>query len=199
MLADDFNMYYSGTYVGLKTDEGLVPFYVESVYNDDSILDFDNMSRSERRDMEFSVEAENALVFTGYRITSDGRQHSTQVPMTSENLVLDPPDSHYTVYNNNPYWITYSSCRSTKKGINDRKLRGYPTFSHRFMYAFYQPQTDDRIINEVFFKRDNGDIDYKGAKIGTKDGETITIFSEAKYLIPYLNEGFPECQVIIED
>lgn len=193
-LRNDFEMYYSGSYIGVLNEEtGKVnPFYVES-------MDYDsNYGDGSVR----NPEAVNGLVFRGQEII-DARGTTRRRSITgleNEQLVTELPDLGYVMINGRFQWITYRPNRTVKKGICGRRLTTHHCDS-RVMWAIYH-QSENGRISKDYIKRELGDgtfLEYKNQIVGRYLSETeIEIEPEMEFQLSRIREENPECQIQVK-
>lgn len=175
-LANDFRLYYRGTYVGYRTSGGrVVPFYVDEV------------SGGGR---DYSLESQESLVFHG-NVLYDDRSTSRNIELGDGTLVLELPELGYIVRRNAPVWLTYKPVHQASKGLSGRRLVGSALNADvaRAIYLAIHEQPDD--LARQFFFRGNGELHYKGRIIGTHENGTVTLTAQAAYLHPYVGKAFP--------
>ena len=201
MLHDDFGMYYSSTYVGVRQPNGKVNvMFVESVQNDDEMFNLRNYpSGRARQAAEFGDDAYNAMVFHGNVSNGgSGRGNSRSVSVASDTLVFDLPDPKYIKIDNQYHWASYRANRSTKKGLSDRRFNCGIRLTPRVAYAMFNNEPDENIIGGIFLRNGNK-LDYKGVPIGDVNGNNVTLYAEAAHLTRVLQQEWPECQIVLEE
>ncbi len=193
-LQRDFEMYYSGSYIGVMNEEtGKVnPFYIETVgydsnYGDGSVR---------------NPEAVNGLVFSGSEVI-DSRGNVRRRTVTGlENplLVTELPDLGYINLSGQLHWVTYRPNRTVKKGIVNRRL----TINHidsRIMWGIYN-QEDNGRISKDYAKRTLGDgvfLEYKNQIVGKFLSDTeIEIEPEMEFQLSRIQEENEGCQIQIK-
>lgn len=180
-LAEDYTMYYGGTYVGMADRNGVVrPFWVTGVSRG---RDFNNN--------DYSEAAINALKFSGTFFTENNPEDKT-VPYTK--LILEMPDLGYINYQGRDYYLTWRPSRSTKKGLCDRRIAGVNRMDNTFVKAIYESihNNPDPLSRQFLIKEDK--VAYKGYLVGTVDNQLIKVAKKFKYVLPFLRkvlrEGF---------
>lgn len=195
-LAEDFSMYYSGSYVGVNHEGQVVPFLVNEVYSNRDIYNPSNFSREERRSMEYSKISEDSLVFRGDLLL----QHETiqkDISFRDEDLILETPDPKYIKVRGGWSWITFRPSRTTKKGITNRKLVGVPSMTSSVLRKIFSEEEHDEVISGCYLKH-NGKILYKGLIIGEYEGNNFTICRDAIYHGKILERKVEGCQVTMK-
>lgn len=197
-LHDDFGMYYNGTFIGYRQNNGkVIPFAVDSVSNDGDLFSLRNYPSSQRPRMEHGEEAYNALVFNG--TLYDGRnRNGRSVGIAEDRLVFDLPDPKYVKVGNQYHWVSYRANRSTKKGMCSRRIACALAFSDQIAALMYDETPDENVIGRVFL-RNGSKLDYKGTPVGQLDGVNVTLFTEAAHLSRVLQQEWPECQITVEE
>lgn len=196
-LHNDFGMYYSGSYIGVIQESGeILPFYVECVTNNRSLFDLNSIPRSYRAREEYGDAAYNALVFHGNLYGSNGRVKAYHACVATNTLVFDLPDPKYIKINNQYYWCSYRSNRSTKKGLCDRRFSSNIQLSSDVAYSLFNEIEDENIIDGIFLRHGNK-LDYKGIPIGGINGTDVALCAEANHLSKVLQKGWPECQITV--
>ncbi len=180
-LAEDYNMYYGGTYVGLADNNGVVrPFWVTGVTRG---RDFTNH--------DYSEDAIRALKFSGTFFGSNGPEDKT---VSYPKLVLEMPDLGYVSFGGRDYYLTWKPSRSTKKGLCDRRIAGVGRLDNVFVQSIFESvnKNPDPLSRQFLIK--DGKVAYKGYLVGTVDNQLIKIGKKFKYVLPYLRkilqEGF---------
>lgn len=201
MLHDDFGMYFGGTFVGYRNSDGKVyPFQVGHVSNDDELYDRNSVPRDQRDRADHGDDAHNALVFHGTAFLPNGRTREMSVHLNRGQLILELPDSRYIKLGERHVWVQYRSNRSTKKGIESRKLvlpRSIG-FDHRVVAALYDESPDNLVFGGVFLKCSDGRLEYKGVTIGEIDvRNNISLDPDAQHLQRTLQREIPNCQITV--
>lgn len=198
-LHDDFGMYYNGTYIGYRQNNGTVlPFLVDSVSNNSDMFSLRNYPAHERQRMEHGEEAHNAMVFNGSIIgTGRNNRNGRSVGMSEDRLVFDLPDPRYVKFDNLYYWVSYRANRSTKKGMCSRRINCQLNFGDTLATLMWDNTPDANIVGGCFLKHGNK-LDYKGVPVGELDGVNVVLYSEAAHLSRLLQQEWPECQVTVE-
>lgn len=192
-IANDFGMYYSDTYVGIREKEDIIPFYIREV----------RFQRSVRPGTENNLSHINNLLFVGNRLTKrkDGsyvyQDNSESIPI--ENLILDVPLLGYYELQgvSSERWIYHLPQRSTKKGFTYRKTNIgeiIRTNSQGFLKLIWDIFNDTRSYNSRnFFLDKNNNLFYKGLHIGTTVPEKgVSLKKSAKYLESMANAFLSE-------
>lgn len=180
-LAEDFTMYYGGSYVGLKKGDDVIPFLVQEVYMKDGVLGY-------------SQEAEEGLVFRGEEIHR-GETISLDISFKDDNLILDTPNPKYIqTQRGADLWITFRPNRTTKKGITNRKIVGVNNVSNEVIIKIFSNKHHKDVIMGCYLKKD-GTIFYKGLKIGEYEGDVFSIYEEASYHAKILSAEVSGCQI----
>lgn len=197
-IRHDFDMYYTGSYVGIRSSDNpevVHPFYITSIDYDRNIHDGDISD----------PECLNGLIFRGEEVTgADGSASSrTIVGYDHPDLVLELPSLGYVKLGRDEYrWVTYRPNRTVKKGITSRRLEGISMLNHRSAFALYDAPNNGRIscdyirktINEVEY------LMYKGLVVGEfTTTTTIEIEPEIENQIGRIREENPECQVSVKN
>lgn len=181
-LVDDFSLYYRGSYIGFRGNDGRVrPFYVEGV----------------NRTQRFDGHGEENLQYLKFIGTVMDQDDSQEWPdeITYNEAVLQLPDLGYVKSGQRMLWLSYRSLRQAAKGLTARRLNG-ASLTHSLAKQIYRAMHDqpDSTARQFHFFS-NGDVGYKGRKIGSCSENLVTISSEAQYLIPYINKCFPDKMV----
>lgn len=197
-LHDDFGMYYNGTYIGYRQNNGkVVPFAVDAVSNDSDLFNLRNYPSHQRQAMEHGEEAYNAMVFHGHVVQSTRSRVSKAVSITEDRLVFDLPDPKYIKLDGAYYWCSYRANRSTKKGMCSRRISCQLAFTDQIAILMFDETPDENVIGRIFLR--NGDkLDYKGTPVGQLNGNNVTLFTEAAHLSRVLQQEWPECQITVE-
>lgn len=201
-LAEDFGMYYSGTYIGIRHEGKIVPFYVEAIDHDSSVINYRGMSESDRQAVEYSDEGMNALRFHGIIAPTGNESAMTVISHADDLLVFDLPDPKYIHHRGRYLWVTYRAQRSTKKGLSSRRVSGVANFTGAVAAALFDDTPDPNIIGGCMV-RQGSDLHYKGVPVAdlTVSGGIITnvsLFAEAKHLAKFIEREIPSCQVDIQ-
>lgn len=186
-LAEDFNMYFGGTYVGLADQHGVIrPFWVTSVARG---RDFNNN--------DYSEAAVNALRFTGTHYRNEDMEEEKTVPYGK--LVLEMPDLGYIEHRGKFYYLTWRPTRSTKKGLCDRRISGVNRLDYNFVRSIYETVHKNPNPLARQFCIQEGKVAYKGYLIGTVDNKLLKIAKKFKYLLPFINKTLEEGYVAQEE
>lgn len=189
-LRDDFNMYYNGTWVGYRPEGSDVirPFCVQDVAY--SSRRFNPTTEAER----YGEQAIAALKFIGYYI-QDGDFHSVEGFLGDGRFVLDNPELGYVTVEGNKVWTTYRPHRSTKKGLCNRRVTGWPNSSRRereFLVNLYNDVSTMVDSNErLFDMRSDNTLHYKGRQIATVEGDVVTMNPAFNHVKPFVLKAFP--------
>lgn len=174
-LADDYNMYYGNTYVGLPDQNGVVmPFYVTGITRG---RDFNNN--------DYGHEAMLALKFSGIHYTDRGEEEKTVV---YTKLILDMPDLGYVKYMGRNYFLTWRPTRSTKKGLCDRRISGVNRIDPSFVKEIFKTVHEKPDVLSRQFLTEDGKVKYKGYVVGRVENNLLTVLKKFKYIIPYLKK-----------
>lgn len=196
-LHDDFGMYYNGTFIGYRNNDGTVsPFLVEAVSNDSDMFNLRNYPSSQRQSAEHGEDAYNALVFHGRVINGSRRGGGRQVSMVDDKLIFELPDPKYIKFDNQYYWVSYRANRSTKKGMCSRRINCRLSFTDTVAVLMFGTTEDPNILGCFLRKGEN--LDYKGTPVGQITGNNVMLFREAGHLSRLLKQEWPECQVTVE-
>ncbi len=195
-IRHDFDMYYTGTYIGVRdtNDSSKInPFYVERIDYDTEVHDGDISD----------PECVNGLIFCGSEVlnTNGETRHREVTGLYNEDLVTELPNLGYIkLANGNFKWVTYRPNRTVKKGITGRRLEGISMLNHRTAYALYHTEGNGRISSDYIKKEFNGTqyLMYKGLVVGEFTTVTdIVIEPEIEHQINRIREENPECQVTV--
>lgn len=203
MIHQDYSMYYGGTFVGYRQGNVILPFNVNECSISDSFLSrVNSLPRSQFDSIAFGQEAYEEMTFHGRTFNPEtGRETNKAVSSTDSNLVLDLPDPTYIKMENGSFvWVSYHANRSTKKGIDARKV----CFSSRnvrltkqVVFQMYNPECPE-VFGRVLVKNGNK-LGYKGVHVGNfPDTTSIVLKFEAKHLFNLVQKEFPECQVVVD-
>ncbi|UZV39709.1 hypothetical protein APT65_00106 [Trabzonvirus APT65] len=185
-LAEDFNMYYGNTYVGLPDRNGVVmPFWVTGISRG---RDFNNN--------DYGEDAVKALKFSGIHFTDQGDEEKTVV---YTKLVLEMPELGYFNYQGRNFFLTWRPTRSTKKGMCDRRIAGTNQLTSDFVKQIYKTvhAKPDSLSRQ--FLTENGKVRYKGYVVGNVENQLMTILKKFKYIVPYLKKVVGNDYVVEEE
>lgn len=189
-LASDFNMYYSETFVGLQTPNGLVPLYVHAVsFDSNANIDFDTHDPNAMEHLMFHVHDIVDHPEEGITYSSNSRRVSIN------DLVLDMPKlGYYDIPGEGRVWLSYNPQRSTKKGFTFRRTTWRGDSNRRRLNLVRQVFSDTRSDFErnFHFVRDRGfqRIMYKGLNVGRLNPDNdIRLHPEAGYLREIVQDG----------
>lgn len=178
-LVDDFALYYRGTYIGYRGRDGRVrPFYVEGV----------------NRTQRFEGHGEENLQYLRFSGCVVDRDDSQVWPDSIDynEAILQLPDLGYVKIGQRWIWLAYRSLRQAAKGLTGRRLSGSSLNNNvaKQIYRAMHDQPDSTTRQFHFF--DNGDVGYKGRKVGIHLDGVVTLHPEVRYLVPYINKCFPD-------
>lgn len=187
-LYEDFNMYYSSTYVGYTDESGdNHAFFVDHVTYDREVYDFEAHQNSELE--------KDSLLFIGW--LTDGQ--TRKISINDPNLSLEMPNSQYIRNNGMLVWVSWTANRSTKKGMAARRIKTTPIhmrLTHSVAESMFSQNPQEDIFSEVLAK-DGDHLVYKGVTIGNWEGQVITLDSSASYLKAFVEEEVQGCLVNI--
>lgn len=192
-LAEDFSMYYGGSYVGIKRGDDVLPFLVNEVYTDSDI--YSNTGDSEQ---DYSEEAEDALVFRGEIVQNNGDTRSARISYRDEDLILELPDPKYIKIRRGFIWVTFRPSRSTKKGLTNRKVSGISNLTNEVLRKIFSKEEPEEVMFGCYLKR-SGKLYYKGMEIGTFEGDNYTICKEATFHAKVLSGRLEGCQIHVTE
>ena len=182
-LAQDFSMYFSDTYVGIRTGNTITPFYVRDV----------RFNKQVKSGTENDLSLMGNLLFVGSRVikNKDGTYtySDNNESINISDLTLEVPLLGYYKVDgiSQPTWIYHLPQRSTKKGFTYRKTN-ISSFmrvsSNSFIKLVWDIFNDKRVYNERNFHMDSANkIFYKGLHIGKAIPEKgVSLKKSAKYL-----------------
>jgi hypothetical protein len=213
-LSEDFNMYYSSSYIGYRDAPGetILPFYIEAVNfrDDDEIV---NEFRDYQGDLsdsyydseyynDYSEMAYPDLIFSGIVYNYDGTNtYRTVAGYRSENLVFDNPLSCFVRYSQegrSKTWFTYRTNRSVKKGVANNRISvglGSPHTMLDIFKSFSMTQ-----LERDYWVSEDGFICYRhNVIVGKIEGDQVTLDPEATHLTEDIEELFPQCQITVAE
>ena len=211
-LVQDFNMYYSGTYIGYREtpESPLLPFYIEEVFwGGDSPSSSEEYEGGDWYDSEeyndYSEEAYDFLVFQGNLILSDSGR-GRDLAITGKNdprLEFKNPLLGF-VQTRSGYdsktWLTYRVSRSVKKGLAYNRISS--DLSNFIAWNIFADFDKDRIERDYWFDKAHNFIKYRhNTVVAIKDADVEKIYLDplAQHLKSDLEELFPTCQILIEE
>lgn len=190
-LADDYALYYSGTYVGFRERSGNIsPFLVDSVRWDNSV----SISRNGLNDLSNLQH----LIFRGNKLVRRGEndyQYQDLSSISINDLILDVPLLGYYEIDGirEPVWLYHLPQRSTKKGFTQNKTnipQVMRTNTNSFNKLVYKIYNDNRQKLERDFHQNlsTNNLLYKGINIGKVIPENgVKLKKSANYLTPLVS------------
>ncbi len=196
-LVDDFRMYYSDTWLGVKRGDKIHPFYINNITWDRDAFVGDH---HRLEDVYGNGENISCIVFEGYEVTDEeGETSPLTLRKDSSELVLDPPILGYVKVGGVRWgWCSLVPSHTAKKGICSRKLSiGSVANSHSDIFRLFNTHPDDHeeLINRDTLVRD-GTLFYKGFKVGKVEGSIFYLLSEAMFLSTMLQKDVDGCQIL---
>lgn len=172
-LLEDFNWYYSSTYVVVERDGKKLPFYVHDVSHEGG-----------RSSLGYDDDNLSSLVFRGVIHELGRGSREFEISYDDSSLVLENPDVGWFVKSDVLKWNAIKPNRTVKKGVCNRRL----TISfdcHKSAYYLFNPEdipeSKGRILNKDLAVVDNSLL-YKGDVVGSFSGNTVTLDRDAGYL-----------------
>ena len=175
-IRDDFRMYYRGTYIGVRKDGVVIPFYVDEV---------DGGGR------DWSETSKNSLVFHG-RFVEDDEVQLGRVTMSSGNVILELPELGYIEYRGINLWLRYRPQHVASKGLSSRRVTGIMSLNDDIARSIFKAVRVQPNHTARQFAFSNGEVLYKNRVIGTYSDEHVRLNDQARFLVPVFAKAFPE-------
>lgn len=189
-LANDFANYYCNTWIALREGDINHPFYVMGC---DQSGDF-------ARD-DYSHEAEQALTFLGQKWFKDEqgrlRNETITVSVFDPRLIHESPDVGYLNHGQNLVsWTHINPVRQRAKGLMGNKIRAINSprgISGTMVYNLFNPQFEGLVTRFIFVNPHDGQMYYKGGRVGQVDMEVMNrgrrpcrLLNKFKHIVPDL-------------
>lgn len=175
-LRSDFSMYFSSTVLGLKKSDGSInPFHVFDVTSGSTLSNFQ---------------------FTGVEVL-DAQGRTRETAVSWGDLETKLPNLGYIRVDGEFVWLSYCQRKTVKKGVCALRIEQSDRVSltAEVMWQLYHPSDHDLPSRD--FLHEDSEIFYKGFKIGTREGNTISIIPSAEFLMNRLAE-VSQCQISIQ-
>jgi hypothetical protein len=191
-MKDDFYMYYGDSWISILRDGIYYPFFVDSTRYQGSGDECDERLFSDH------ALALATTQFRGHIITGpQGNTESVRIMGDDPSLIFEPHDLGYIKIDGKWKWNTFTTYYSVKKGLTiPRMYQRYD--SNRVYFNLFNIKPDgEELLHRDLVLYDNT-LEYKGAIVGTKIENTITIISEYKIFIPWFSGLIPSCQLQLQ-
>ena len=191
-MRDDFYMYYGESWVSVLKDGKYLPFFIDGTR---FCGDGDESDNCYFEDQQLALASTR---FSGHLIVNEsGRTESFRINGDDPALHLEPHDLGYIKIDGRWKWNTFTTYYSVKKGLT------IPRMYHRYdsnstYYKLFNIEPDGvELLHRDLVLYDNK-LEYKGAVVGTKDGEVITVVSEYSLFVPWFSGLIPSCLLQIQ-
>lgn len=176
-LAHDFANYYNNTYIGLRLNGKLVPFFVQNVHG----------GRGD--DIE-------TLKVDGYYLENGERRFRENVLLRKTDVELTLPEVGYVLVQGQARWLRYKPQRTMSKGLCGRRLVG-AMMNDRVAAAIYERSQLHPMA--IQFMAHNDKVLYKGRIVGEVVNAKWVLEKPYKYLGMFIAKVFPEIVVEVKE